>query len=583
MGRIFGLFEWSLQEHAGEDILLSLLDGELTMTQTRRVQKHLERCWTCRARRDELQKAIGRFVAYRREIIAPFVPPPARGRERFLIKLDEVIAARKKPWWVCPLEALRRHFATTMSPMIASALVISAAAILLLVIWQRSAPPISPESLLAKAQECDSQAAASSIQGGVIYQRIEIRTKNRKLGRAIYRDVAGKRKPRAVVLSRDEEVMKRLVESAEVDWQRPLSVEDFEGFRSRQATFSDKVTRTGDSLLTLTTSATAGPIASESLTVSTNDYHPIERTVEMRDNERIQIAELNYAVLGWNEVNEALFEPLNSHESAAVSAMRLPSPPTAGQLDLAELQARLVLNRLNADSVENVEFSRTSAAVQVNGVVESTLRRDQLVSALKQVPHVVPAIFSVEEMNARRVAQGYAKSVKAYSVVGQVSPLELLFQARGRDGAALSHFSEQMLDAAATVKQESRAIADLSLRFSGAAGLGDSGRAALSELIDRHASKLAAALDAEGSLISNDLQLSPANSPVATARGHSPIELTESGGHNMYLCREFISSNGGAAPRAAEAIASDLLASIQQLRTILHDLAGPATSSQITK
>ena len=583
MGRLFGLFEWASQEHSGEDVLLSLLDGELTMTQTRRVQKHLERCWTCRARRDELQNAISRFVGYRREIIAPFMPPPARDRERFLAKLDDVIAANKQPWWVRPLGTLRRRFPTTMSPMIASALVISTAAILLLVIWQRSTPPISPESLLAKAQVWDSQATPSSVQGGVIYQRIEIRTKNRKLGRAIYRDVAGKRKPRPAVLNGDEQAVKKLMEPAHVNWEKPLSVEDFEEWRSRQPTFSDKVSRSGDSLLTLTTSAPAGPVASESLTVRASDFHPIWRMVEMRSDERVEIAELNYAVLGWNEVNEALFEPLNPHDSALVSAMRLPSLPTAGQLDLAELQARLVLSRLNADSVEDLEFSRTAAAIQVNGVVESAQRRNELVSALKQVPHVTPAIFSIEEMNARKATQVDSRSVKAYSAVGQVSPLEQYFQARRRDGVAVSRFSEQLLDAAATVKQESRAISGLYLRFSGDAILGDSGRAALSELIDRHASKLAAALDAEGSLLSSDLPLLPGDSPAVPARGHSPIELAESAEHNMNLCRELISNDGGATPRAAEAIASDLLASIQQLRAILHDLASPATSPQITK
>jgi hypothetical protein len=580
VGKFLGTFRWRSQEHAGEDTLLSLLDGELSMTQTRRLQRHLEHCWACRTRRDELEKVIGRFVIYRRESNAPFLPPPPGGREAFLAKLDERIAARKQPWWVSPFTTLRKHIPTTMTPLIASALVLSAAAVLLLVIWQRSAPHITPESLLANAQVWDVRATASAPQVGVVYQRIEIRTRNRKVDRAIYRDITGKRKVRAATLSSDEQAMKRLVESADVDWQKPLSVEDFEGFRSRQPIFSDKVTRAGDSLLTLTTSAAAGPVASESLTVRANDFHPVERTVEMRNSDRIQIAELNYAVLGWNEVNEALFEPLKPSHPAVVSALHLSSLPAAEQLDLAELQARIVLNRLHADSTEDLQFSRTSSSVQVKGIVESTERRNELISALKQVHHVAPAIFSVEELNAMKAAQVDASEVKAYAAVGQTSPLELFLHAQGKDAIAVSGLSEQLLDAAATIKQESRAIADLSLRFATSTELAEPVRAARSELIDRHAAKLASALDAEESLISSNLRLSPGNAQTSPTEPASPAALAESGGRNMSLCHELINSDGGATPRAAEVIASELLGSVQRLRLILHDFAGPTTSSQ---
>jgi anti-sigma factor RsiW len=575
MGKFLGLFEWRSQEHAGEDILLSLLDGELPITQSRRVQKHLERCWTCRARRDELQQAIGHFVSYRKQMIAPFLPPPPGGREAFLAKLDERIAARKQPWWVFPIRTFRRYMPTTMSPMIASLLVLSAAAVLLLVIWQRSTPPMSAENLLARAQLWDVHASVSAPQVGVVYQRVEIRTKHRKLDRAIYRDIAGKRKARVVALSSDEQAIKELVEAADVDWQRPLSVEGFEGFRSRQPIFSDKVTRTGDSLLTLTTSPAAGPIASESFTVRASDFHPVERRVEMRNDERIEIAELSYAVLGWSEVNEALFEPLQPGHPAAVAGVRPPPLPDVEQLDLAELQARLVLSRLNADSTEDLQFSRTPASVQVKGIVASTQRRNELIAALKQVPHVAPAIFSVEELNAMKAAQADASGVKAYSAVGRTSPLEMFFQDQGKDGAAVSDVSERLLDAAANVKQESHTIADLSLRFSGGSGLADPGRAAWNELLSRHAEKLASALDAEDALLRTNFVATPAGPQVAGAEAISPTQLADQADGNLILCRELISSNGGTPPRAAASIASDLLASIRRIRTMIPKNDGP--------
>ncbi len=580
MGNLFNKFGWPSREHVGEDILLSLLDGELSITQTRRVQKHLERCWTCRARRDEIQKTIGHFVGYRKQVIAPYMPPPPRGREMFLAKLNEMTAASKQPWWTHPVQTLRQFILNTMSPIFASVLVISTAAVLLIFIWQRNLPPVSAGEFLEKAHAWDTQPAPAT-PSGVVYQKIEIRTKTKKLERAIYRDVAGKRKVRPIALDSNEEAVRQQVEMAGVDWQEPLSVADFQSWRGRQPTFSDKVTRSGDSLLTLTTSVPTGPVESESLTVRANDFHPVERTVEMRNDDHIEIAELNYAVLGWSEVNEGLFEPLAGGSSSAVASIHLPSLPTAEQLDLAELQARLVLNRLNADSTEELEFSRSQAAIQVKGIVESTQRKNELVTELRQVPHVTPTIFSVEELNARRDAQSGISSVKAYSAVGQPSPLEQFFREHGKDENAVSQVSQQLLDASASVRQESNAIHDLLQRFASDPNLGDSGKSALADLLNRHTAKLLTALTDEDTLIANNLIYSVANHQVGASTDDLPNALAVSGERNMALCSEFISGDGKASSRSAEAIASDLYASTQQIRTILHSLSSGRAFSQV--
>ncbi len=558
------------REHVGEDVLLSLLDGELSTSQTKNVQKHLERCWTCRARRDQLEKTIGSFVGYRKQLIRPYMPPPPRGREMFLASLDELTRARRRPWYSGPLHTLRRFTPQTMSPIIASSLVVGVAAVLLLLIWQRGRPPVSAHQLLAKAQVWDIQPSPA-VPSVVVYQKVQIRTKAKKLERAIYRDVSGKRKPRTVALDATDRAIQREVELAGVNWQEPLSAASFRDWHDRQPVFSDKITRTGDRLLTLTTSLPSGSVASESLTVRNNDFHPVGRTIELRDDDRIEIAELNYAVLGWNEVNQALFEPLHSG-APVVAAIHLPTVLSPEQLDLAELQARLVLNRLNADSTEQLDFSRSNTSVQIKGIVESTQRRNALVAQLRLVPHVIPAIFSVEELSAPRDSTSRASGVKAYSMVGQPSPLEQFFKTHGRGQDAVSQISQKLLDAAASVRQESSAIHDLLERFSSDANLGDSGRAALNELIHSHATKLQAALDAEDRVIEDSVPLAHAARPLSPMAESTPTGLRAFGDHNMALCREFITGSDRTS-RPAEAIASDLLASSAQLRTLLRSIS----------
>jgi hypothetical protein len=240
-------------------------------------------------------------------------------------------------------------------------------------------------------------------------------------------------------------------------------------------------------------------------------------------------------------------------------------------LDLAELQARLTLNRLNADSTEQLEFTRSNTAVQVKGVVESTQRKNTLTAQLRLVPHVTPAIFSIEELNAHRESESNTSGIKAYSAVGQPSPLEQFFKARGKDQDAVSQVSQQLLDAAALVKQQSGAINDLLQRFAFDTNLGDSGKAALNELIRNHATRLRSALDDEDRVIVNDLPLASVAHPLSPRTESTPAALLASGDRNMALCREFITGSDSV-PRPAEGIASDLLVSTEQLRVLLHNL-----------
>jgi hypothetical protein len=577
MGRLFGQSWWPSREHCGEDVLLSLLDGELSIMQARRVQKHLERCWTCRARRDQLEKTIRRFVGYRTRLVRPHMPPPPNKRERFIASLNELIESRKQPWWSHFAHKLPRLAPQTMIPVLASILVVGAAATLLFYIWQATLPPMSAQELLGKAQVWDAQPSAA-IRPGVAYQKVQIRNRTSKLERAIYRDLAGKRTQRAVALTPANEALKQEVESAGVDWQQPLSASDFRAWRDHLTLATDKVARSGDRLISLTTSLRSGPVASETLTVRASDFHPVGRVIEMRDEDRIEIAELSYAVLDWHEVNEALFEPVVSASHAPVTAaMHLRMLPSAGQLDLAELQARLVLNKLNADSTEQLEFSRSRSTVQIKGIVENTERKNALVTELRQVPHVLPAIFSIEELKARQDSAIAVWSIQAYSVVGQPSPLERYLQAHGRSKDDVSQVSRELLDAVAAVKQETSAIDDLHRRFASNEDLGDSGRSVLNELLSNHATKLKSALDAEDIVIGNALRLAAFERPSISIGENVPVSLSSSGDRDMALCRELVSSDA-AKPRALEAIAVELLATTQQIRAALNGLSSSLNS-----
>ena len=66
--------DWRM--HPEEGVLLRYCDGELRAKETARVARHLEACWDCRTRLDDLKQTIAEYVRYRRDVLEPAQPQP---------------------------------------------------------------------------------------------------------------------------------------------------------------------------------------------------------------------------------------------------------------------------------------------------------------------------------------------------------------------------------------------------------------------------------------------------------------------------------------------------------------------------
>jgi hypothetical protein len=80
--------------HTSDQELMLALDGELSVRDVERVQAHLAECWTCRARKQQLENAIGEFVRL------PKAPLPPAEAPRALLKaqLSELTKDRETSW-----------------------------------------------------------------------------------------------------------------------------------------------------------------------------------------------------------------------------------------------------------------------------------------------------------------------------------------------------------------------------------------------------------------------------------------------------------------------------------------------------
>jgi len=86
------------ESHLSDEELLLAADGELSAARAAKAAVHLEHCWSCRARRQELEGAVADFVrTYRDELSEP-VAPVAGPKALLRARLAELAAVRR-PWW----------------------------------------------------------------------------------------------------------------------------------------------------------------------------------------------------------------------------------------------------------------------------------------------------------------------------------------------------------------------------------------------------------------------------------------------------------------------------------------------------
>ncbi len=91
-----------MSSHPEQASLLRYIDGELSAGESRRLERHMEACWDCRAEVEELKKTVAECVRYRKEFLAEAMPEPPKAwgdLYREMSRLDaEVPTRRVFPW-----------------------------------------------------------------------------------------------------------------------------------------------------------------------------------------------------------------------------------------------------------------------------------------------------------------------------------------------------------------------------------------------------------------------------------------------------------------------------------------------------
>lgn len=557
--------------HVSDESLICLLSDELPLRELRDAESHLANCWECRARRERLEQVVRKVVSYGKCVAGASGKEPPDDTDPFIRKLEAEFG--KDPghrWWPRVMPQLRFLAIPAVNPVFSSVL-IAAAALLFFLIWQRNPRTVTASEFIARAVAADTDAAQKA-GSEVVYQRFQVRTRKGKFERAVYRDLSGRRKPR----ESDDAVLRKQLEAklaiAGVGWNEPLSPASFKTWHDGQSHVEDRVTQTGDGLLTLTTRASEGIVAEESLTVREETFHVVERTVEFLDLGPVAICEIDYDVLSRDAVDGDVFEPEFKNHSAGSHVAPAPAimpvaPLTASELDEAELGARLALNKLGAEFTERLQVVRKPTGIEVRGIVPTEERKQEIVSGLRSLEHVSAVISSFADMNSGNNGGGGFSSVTSASIVAQEpSLLEAYLVSRGRSRDESSHLASELYRTAIAIEQQTSGIESVRDRFSSGETLSEQGRAVLEELLSRHAAELLALLTEEQRLLADTGIRSSAQPSTDTPS--DPGKARTAAETNLRLSKE-LTSGSDTNEQSAEALIPQMLEAVGQLRRFL--------------
>jgi hypothetical protein len=85
--------------HPSDQQLLLELEGELPPNAAKQVRAHIDACWTCRARRQELESAIVDFIRVHHQEMDPKVPSSDGPRALLRARLAELSGAGSRSLW----------------------------------------------------------------------------------------------------------------------------------------------------------------------------------------------------------------------------------------------------------------------------------------------------------------------------------------------------------------------------------------------------------------------------------------------------------------------------------------------------
>jgi hypothetical protein len=278
--------------------------------------------------------------------------------------------------------------------------------------------------------------------------------------------------------------IRTLFESANYDWEDPLSARSFSNWREslpqRQEEVKEVSERGQLSAYEIRTSTDSGSLAEARLTLRASDLHPVHETLRFRNGEWVQITEAT------TESTEDL--PTSPALPSIASEPVKPSeqPVTAAE----ELRVWAVLHRAGADLGEPVEVQRVPDrnAIVVTALGLTPERRRVLQQALSGIPRV-----EIQFSDPKPVRE--PSRVVSDEIPDRQPALQSKLEAQLGGRTMAENFTNQLLEASESSLARAHAIRKLADRFPQEVeqGLNPADRSLLLSVVSEHVQALEAA------------------------------------------------------------------------------------------
>jgi hypothetical protein len=534
MGKRFGRKQDTIDAHVSDELLLLAVDGELGSRDAAQVRLHLEACWTCRARLEQINDSITGVVEYTNFIIHEKFPPSEIGPKRFLEDLHQLITdGRRTSLWDHVNNMLNFLKDIQRRPAWIAAMAVVCTVALLAATFRPAV--VSADELVRKAAE-SQKALLQSLPRPVIYQKFRIERTGSSptcrladaIERSIYFDpindtiVEGRKSSDGKIAAPDSaDCLKATVEGAGLNWRAPLSIDSFEHWEDSNRERAVHVERDASGLISIRSTIPQGEVAELLFTFRTSDFHPVMEDILFRNSNRIRITESFFEVFSMDVIDSPLLA-LNGAK-ASVSAPA-PKPiaalpvrvPAENELEATEMRVRVALHSVQADVGDQIEIRRKgSNSISVEGVVPTTERKKEIESELLGFDHVrtsltVPGAPSEAGSSFSETAD-VAVTPDHSLVVEDYPLLQSILKSRFPSVEARKSYVDSTLEAAQFAMAHAWALRRLRERYTAdsVARLDPSARQMLELLIRDHVVAIRKEVDIEAELLGEILPTLP--------------------------------------------------------------------------
>lgn len=431
--------------HPSFEEMLLHLDGE-SPSRADKVALHVQGCWSCRLRRDEIERTISAFMEIRDQALRDTAKFPDRLLPVFEAKLERLDCEIGRASFFSGLSrTLALGFAYTRSAIFVAVV----ALIVLLVVRLSQFQTVSADEVLHQVRESEARQVRE-VAGPVIYSKIRLcRSSSRQPAenltweiwshaatnrlRQRVEDASGaplpemKRNRSSAATPAAVSELEQMFRTHKADFSRPLSAANYEAWRSSISEESDEVRETrlpsGEKAIILKASG-QGPFAHDAIVsseyaVRAGDWHPVQQ--HLRVQKENEVVEFTLGEVAFNVIAAESLPPSFFPETAArprrVVNLRVPEfPPTSTvpgvepppipaleplplQADLLaeEVEAWYALHTVKACLGRPLAVVRGTREIEVQGVVETEERRTEVNFALRGIPHVVSRLKTLDE------------------------------------------------------------------------------------------------------------------------------------------------------------------------------------------